>query len=68
MAQTIMDLVVYEETKVVGGIYMWELEGYRVVAANMLISHCSGVTVFYHEADYFSIKALCLNRSNAISF
>ena len=39
-----------------------------MVAANILISHCSGVTVFYHEADYFSLKVIYLHRPNAISF
>ena len=62
-----MDLVVLQEIKVMGGIYTWESEGYRVVSDNVTIPHHSGVTVLYHEVDHFAIAVLCLHGPNIAS-
>ena len=43
MSQANMDIVVFQETKVMGGIYTRELVGYRIVVTAVLIPHRGGV-------------------------
>ena len=51
-----------------GGIYKWELVGYRVIAADAPSPHRGGVAVLYCKADNFSLGALRLHGPNVVSF
>ena len=47
MDQSNIDTGVLKETKVTGGDYAWEPEGYRVVASDVPRRHQGGVEIFY---------------------
>ncbi len=42
-----VDLGVFLETKLTGGIYTWNLSGYSVVASNTPIAHQGGIALFW---------------------
>ena len=47
---------------------MRDSSGYRVVETEARIPHRDSVAVFYCEAEYLSLEALCLHGPNVISF
>ena len=55
MSQANVDFGVFQEKKVTKGIYTRESSGYRVVASKALSTHIGGVTMFFSEAEHFSV-------------
>ena len=43
MAQSNMDLGIFQETKCTDGIYTCKLDGYSVIATDAPSQHCGGV-------------------------
>ena len=68
LAQVWVDFGVLQETKLTNGVYMQEASNFRVMAMEVPSAHRVGVTIFYCEAEYFSIKELRLHGVNVISF
>ena len=66
MAQENVNLRVFQETKVTGGIYMQEYSGYRVEASDVPSRHSGGVAVFYCTEEHFSLEALRLYSTNVV--
>ena len=54
--------------KLTNGAYTREASGFRVIETEALSAHCSGISIFYREAEHFSIKYLCLHGPNVINF
>ena len=68
MFQANIDLGIFQDTKVTGGIFERDTGGYRVAATKELILHCGRVSVFCHKAEHFTLEALCLHIPNIVSF
>ena len=68
MAQAIMDLDIFQETKCTDGIYNRESAGYRVVATDALSRHCGGVAVFYRPSPNFAEEAVRQFGPNIVGF
>ena len=68
MSQRNVNLGVFQEAKVTGGIFARESIGYCVTATSVLIPHHSDVAVFYHEAEHFYLEVLCIHSLNVVRF
>ena len=68
MLQVNVDLGVFQETKVIEGVYMQDSSGYRLVMSEAPSAHSGGVIVFYHTAEHFSFEALQLYGANVVRF
>ena len=67
ISQANMDLGVFQETKLNKRIYTRESSGYTVVATAAPSAHSSGVTLFYHTAEHFSVEEFQAHGENFIS-
>ena len=54
--------------KVIKRIYMRVSSKYRVVASDALSVHSGSVSVFYREAEHFTVEALRLHIANVVGF
>ena len=63
-----MDLGIFQERKVMEGIYMRYLGRYQVAATAVPIPHRGGINVFYCKAENFTLEAIRLHGPNVISF
>ena len=68
MSQVNVELGVFQEMKIMVGIFVREPSGYFFTATETPISHCGGVAVFYCKAEHFYLDALCLHETIAVSF
>ena len=68
MAQAIMDLGIFQETKCTDGIYTRESAGYSVVATDARSRHCGGVVLFYRPSPLFAVEAVRQFGPNIVSF
>ena len=68
MAQTNLDLGVFQNTKVTDGVHMRKPEGYGFLVADMPIRHYGGIYVFYCDVPHFQVKAYQPHRPNVASF
>ena len=48
--QANMDLGIFQETKLIGGVYTSRSDGYSIVATDALRRHCGRVAVFYFRS------------------
>ena len=64
ISQENVGLVIFQETKVMGGIYTREWSGYRVAQPEAPSPHCSGIKVFYREVEKSTLEVLCLHGPN----
>ena len=58
MFQANMDLGIYQETKLTGGVYTRGSAGYIVVATDTLSRHCGGVAVFYQPSPRYAVEEI----------
>ena len=58
MYQANMDLGIFQETKVIDGIYTRGSAGYSVVATDAPSQHHGGVAVFHWPAPNFAVEAV----------
>ena len=72
MAWSNLDLGVFQETKVMDGIYTRTLEGYRVFAADALSRNQGGgggvVAVLYWDYPHLQVEALQPHVPNILRF
>ena len=68
MAQAIIDLGVFQETKCTDGIYTFKSAGYRVVATDAPSRHRGGVALFYRPSALFAVEEVREYGPNVISF
>ena len=68
MAQAIIDLGVFQETKCTDGIYTRNSAGYRVVATDAPSRHRGGVALFYRPWPLFEVEAVREYGPNVLSF
>ena len=68
MSQPNMDLGIFRETKLTGGIYTRGSAGCSVVAIDAPSQHCGSVAVFYRPAPYFAVEAVQKFGLNVIGF
>ena len=67
MSQDNVDIGLFQETKVTGGIYTRYLVGYRVAVTVAPRLYHGAIAIFYCEADHFTLEALCLHILNFVS-
>ena len=58
ISQANMDLGIFQETKVIDGIYTRGSAGYSVVATDAPSQHHGGVAVFHWPAPNFAVEAV----------
>ena len=58
MVKSNVDVGVFQETKLTGGIYTRVSSRYKVVATSELSQHRGGVALFYRDSPAFSVKAI----------
>ena len=68
MSQAIMDLGIFQETKVTDGIYTRGSAGYSVVATDAPSRHRGGVAVFCRPAPHFAVEAVHKFGPNVAGF
>ena len=68
MYQANMDLGIFQETKLTGGIYTRGLDGYIIVATDTLSRHRGGVAVFHRPAPHFAVEAVQQFGPDVIGF
>ena len=56
VSQSNMDLGIFQETKVINGIYTRGLSGCIVIATDTLSRHRGGVAVFHRPAPHFAVE------------
>ena len=64
MSQVNANLGIFQEMKVMGGIYVGESSRYGVEAMDATIPNNGGVIVFYREEEHSTLEALCLHDLN----
>ena len=62
-----MDVGVFQETKLMEGIYSWFSAGYKVVAAPAPIQHQGGVVIFYWDSPVLAVEAIRHFGANVIA-
>ena len=67
MTQTNIELVFFQDTKVLDGVYTRESSGYNVVATDTPSRHEDGMVVFYCALPRFTVEAHHKLVSNSIS-
>ena len=68
MAQTNLELGVFQKTKVTDRLHMRNPQGYGFLAAHMPSRHCGGISIFYCNAPHFQVKAYQPHGPNVTSF
>ena len=68
MSQDNVDIGLFQETKVTGGIYTRYLVGYRVAVTVAPRLYHGAIAIFYCEADHFTLEALRLHGPNVVIF
>ena len=63
-----MDLGIFQETKVTGGIYTHGSSGCSVIATDAPIRHHCGVVVFHRPAPHFAVEAVQQFGPNVFGF
>ena len=63
-----MDLGVFQETKVTGGVYTRRSDGYSVDATDAPSRHHGGVVVFYWTSTRYAVDYIHMFRPNAVGF
>ena len=63
-----MDVGIFQETKVTGGIYTCGSDGYSVVATDAPSQYCGGVAVFHWPAPHFVVEVVQKFGPNVIGF
>ena len=53
-----LDVGIFQDTKMMDGIYTWRLAGYKVVGMSALSRHCGGVRLFYWDSSAFAVEAI----------
>jgi hypothetical protein len=62
-----VDLGVFLETKLTGGIYTRNSSGYSVVASNAPSAHQGGIALFWQANKTYEVKDWCIRRPNVLS-
>ena len=68
MSQSNLDLVVFQETKLMGGVYTCGSAGYSFVATDTPIRHRGGVAVFYQTSLWYAVEAIHQFVPNIVGF
>ena len=68
MAQSNMDLGIFQETKFSDGIYTCKLDGYSLIATDAPSQHCGGVAVFYRLSPHFLVETVRQFGPNVVGF
>ncbi len=63
-----VDIGVFLETKLTGGIYTWNLSGYSVVASDALSVHQGGIALFWWANKMYEVEDWCIRGPNVLSF
>ena len=58
MYQANMDLGIFQETKLTGGVYTRGSDGYSVIATDAPIQHRGGVAVFYRPSPIYAVETI----------
>ena len=62
-----MDVGVFQETKLMEGIYSWFSAGYKVAATPAPIQHQGGVVIFYWDSPVLAVEEICHFGANVIT-
>ena len=68
MSQAIMYLGIFQETKVIIGVYTRGSDGYSVVATDVPIRHRGMVAIFYRPSLCFAVEAVQQFGPNVVGF
>ena len=68
MEQMNVDLGIFTETKLTGGIYPRHGCGYNVTATEATSPHSGGIALFYRDSDYWQVESIEKHGPNVISF
>ena len=63
-----MDLGIFQENKLMDGVYTRGSSGYSVVATDELIQHRGGVAVFYRPSPRYAVEAVHQFGPNVVGF
>ena len=63
-----LDLGVFQNTKLMDGVYTYILAGYIVVAMGALSRHRGGAAVFYRPSPWYAVEAIQMFVPNSVSF
>ena len=66
--QANMDLGIFQEAKLIGGVYTSGLDGYSIVATDALSRHCGRVAVLYWPSPWYAVEAIQKFRPNVVRF
>ena len=68
MSQANLDLGIFQETKLTGGVYTRGSAGYSFVATDAPSRHRGGVAVFYRPSPQYAVKAIQKFGPNIFGF
>ena len=68
MYQSILDLGIFQETNITGGVYTCVSAGYSVVATDTPSRHRGGVAVFYRPSPRYAVEAIQKFVTNFFGF
>ena len=68
MSQANLDLGIFQETNLKGGVYTRESSRYNVVATEAPIRHCSGFALFYWPSPQYAVEPIQQFGPNVVSF
>ena len=68
MSQASMDLGVFKETKLTGGVYIRSSVRYSIVAMDTPIRHCVGVALFHWLSPQYTLEAIQQFGPYAVGF
>ena len=57
-----------QEKNITSGVYVRELEGYRVVASDVTSQHRRGMTLFYRDPTHLTVEVHQHNSTNIFIF
>ena len=68
MSQRNVDLGVFQETKVTGGVFARDSSRYLVTKTEAPSLYSDSVAVFYRKSEHFFLEALSLHNLNVVRF
>ena len=68
MSQENLDLGIFQETKLTGGVYTHRSSGYSVVATDAPSRQRGGVAVFYQLSPRYAVEAIKQFGQNVVGF
>jgi hypothetical protein len=63
-----IDLGVFLETKLTGGVYTWNSSQYSIIACNAPSAHQGGIAFFWWANKMYKVEDRCIHGPNMLSF